>query len=59
MLGRVTVKTAVAKSPVVPVTVKMYVPGVAVVSTWKDVELITPLDNVQLEELVSAGGVLE
>jgi hypothetical protein len=30
MCGPLTVKTAVAKSPVLPVTVTMYVPGTAV-----------------------------
>ncbi len=57
--GPVTVKTAVAKSRVLPLTVKMYVPGATVGSTWKDVELITPLDNVHATELVSVAGVLE
>ena len=47
MCGPVTMKVAVAKSPVLPVTLMVYVPGTAVAVTVKEAEVICPLEMVQ------------
>lgn len=48
ILGPVTTKVSLAKSPRIPVTVIVYVPGAALLMTLKLAEVITPLDMLHV-----------